>query len=175
VHVRLLGHSFLGRSTDRLEPEMVLQVPSCALARTVSSRPVENRDVWTWPYLLPTKGRAGEARNANRKVMLYLLPCLYSLIFLRLQSFFTFRVVTVRYQPIDTAMWRTDLSKLFWRNLITTEGYVHFLHICLTHITLCCYFCWCCHVVNNLLFVVLCRFNILISMPPFLLFYFYHL
>jgi len=50
VRARLLGHSVLGHSASRLEPEtLLLKFPSCTLARPVSCRPVENGDVWTRP------------------------------------------------------------------------------------------------------------------------------
>jgi hypothetical protein len=74
--------------------DITMKVPSCALARPVSNRPVENRDVWTWPYLLPTKGQEDEVRHAFWKVVLLLSPSNLSVsLFLGLILFSRFKLL----------------------------------------------------------------------------------
>ena len=64
MHCCLVGRSVPGRSTGRLEAEMLLKIQVVLLAGPVSCRPDENRNVWTWRVVAAMQGEMPRFENS---------------------------------------------------------------------------------------------------------------
>lgn len=106
---QLLNRSVLGHSTGRLEPEVLLKVPSYALYRPVSSRLVKNWNILTSPSgvgLRPFARWDADVNPAKRHVCLSLVSVVYS-------NHCAFKT-QAGFRSIDRIGARSRLAKMFY-------------------------------------------------------------